>query len=360
MTGVGFYLTQGSRIFLNSWKNRFFPKKYSGNAKEICDQIVKECWNGRFFQTSVGNFPQFWTRDFGWCCKSLLSLGHKPEVHQTLRYALNRFMEAKDITTTVTPGGKAFDFPCMSIDSLPYLIHSIKISGFPYYSYKKFLNLQIKKFFNEVVDPVTGLVNPEKHFSSMKDFSIRKSSCYDNVMVGLLAKDLGVMKLNNPFAKYDYQELIERHFWNGKYFYDDLSKKEYVAGDANLFPFVMGVIRDKSKLFSVLKTLHKEGLDYPFPLKYTLSRKDVKFVSQEFFLRDYESNSIWTHMGPLYIKLIKEVSPSLAKEYKEKYGALVEEHGNYLEVFSNKGKPFGTPFYYCDRGMLWAANYLTL
>jgi len=39
---------------------------------------------------------------------------------------------------------------------------------------------------------------------------------------------------------------------------------------------------------------------------------------------------------------------------------LIEQHGNFLEVFDSKGKPFSTPFYYCDSGMLWAANYLTL
>lgn len=358
-----FYLTQGSRIALTSLKSRFFPKKYHGNAKEICQQIVDDCWNGHFFQTSTTNFPQFWTRDFGWCCKSLIQLGYKDKVHQTLRYALNRFKKHKKITTTITPRGKPFDFPCMAVDSLPYLIHSIKIAQFPYRSYKKFLNWQIKIFFEEVIDPLTGLVKPEKKFSSMKDFAVRKSSCYDNILVALLAKELKMMKLNNPFEKYDYPKLIKQHFWSGKFFFDDLSKQDYIAGDAQIFPFALGIISDNEMLESALNKIEKAKLDQPLPLKYTDKKAPIKFIWEEAFLRNYELDSIWTHMGPFYIKLIKKTKPELAKKYKKTYSQMIEKYGNYLEVLTEKNsqvKPFRTPFYFCDRGMLWAANYLTL
>jgi len=362
MTQFIFYLTQGSRIFLSSLKSRFLPKKYHGNAKEICQQIVDGCWNGHFFQTSTNNFPQFWTRDFGWCCKSLLQLGYKNKVHQTLRYALNRFQKYQKITTTITPRGKPFDFPNNAVDSLPYLIHSIKISSFPYRSYKRFLNWQIKIFFEEFIDPLTGLVKPEQ-FSSMKDFAVRKSSCYDNTLVALLAKDLKTMKLNNPFEKYDYPSLIKQHFWSGKFFFDDLAKQDYVAGDAQVFPFVLGIIQDNEMLELVLQEIQKAELDLPLPLKYTNKEAKVKFIWQEFFLKNYEFDSIWTHMGPFYIKLVKKTNPELAKKYKKSYTQMIERYQNYLEVFStskNQVKPFRTPFYFCDRGMLWAANYLTL
>lgn len=360
MTSILDYLSQGTRIFFTSWKNRFFPKKYQGNAKEICKQIVNECWNERYYQTSTGNFAQFWTRDFGWCTRSLLKLGYQKEVHQTLRYALNRFRQYNKITTTLTPRGKPFDFPTYAVDSLPWLIHSIKISKFPYHSYKAFLNKEIRKYFSKVINNHTGLVKPEVHFSSMKDFTLRKSSCYDNCMVGLLAEDLKKMKLTNPFKEFNYSELIKRHFWNGSYFYDDLRKKKYVAGDANIFPFLFGLINDQKMLKLALQAIKETGLDDPLPLKYTHSRKDINFIWQEFFLRNYESNAVWTHMGPLYIKLVHSVDPKSAKKYKEIYKKSIEKHSNFLEVFDAEGKPFRTPFYYCDSGMLWAANYLTL
>ncbi|MAG73281.1 hypothetical protein CL620_03135 [archaeon] len=353
------YLTQGSRIFFHGWKARFTKKRYSGNADEICRQIVKECWNGTYFQTSTGNFPQFWTRDFGWCTSSLLKLGYTEEVYKTLRYALNNFQKKRKVTTTLTKRGTPFDFPTMAVDSLPWLIHSIKISKFSYHTYRQFLNQQIHLFFDTFIDVKTGLVKM-KHFSSIKDFAIRKSSCYDNCVVAMLAKDLTKMKLDNPFAKYNYPALLKKRFWNGSYFYDDLQKKEYVAGDANIFPFVLGIIGEKAMMESAVEEIEDAGLADPFPLKYTSSRQGVKFIHQEIFLRNYESHAIWMHMGPLYMKLLKHVDKELYEKHKKTYTELIETHGNFLEVFTAKGKPFSTPFYYCDAGMLWAANYLVL
>lgn len=354
------YLTEGSRIFYTSLKTRIHPKKYAGKATDICQAVVKDCWNGRFFQTSTTNFPQFWTRDFGWCTKSLLTLKYTKEVQQTLRYALNRFKEHRTITTTITPGGTPFDFPVPAVDSLPWFIHSLNLAKFPYYAHKDFLNKEIRKFYEHFINPHTGLVKPELSVSSIKDLAIRKSSCYDNCMVALLAKDIKAMKLYNPFAEYDYPNLIKRHFWDETFFYDDLSKQEYVAGDANIFPFVLGIISDKEMMQSALKEIQGAGLDQPFPLKYTNGQWNIRFVREEFFLRGYEADSLWTHMGPLYIKLVQQLDKELAQEYHRQYTEWIEREGNYLEVFFPSGKPYHSPFYYCDRGMLWACNYLTL
>ena len=82
MVGISIYLTETPRVFFSSWKNRLIKKKYEGTAKQICENIVKDCWNGRFFQTSTGNFKQFWSRDFGWCVGSLMKLNYEKEVHQ--------------------------------------------------------------------------------------------------------------------------------------------------------------------------------------------------------------------------------------------------------------------------------------
>ncbi len=155
MTHAYFYVTQGLRIIASSIKNRIRPKEYKGSTREICIQIVDECFNGRFFQTSTTNFPQFWTRDFGWCTFSLLKLGHHKKVHQTLRYAINRFKQYNEVTTTITPSGRPFDFPLPAVDSLPWLIHSIRLSKFPYYEQRAFYNAQIKKFFRSFIDKQT-------------------------------------------------------------------------------------------------------------------------------------------------------------------------------------------------------------
>jgi hypothetical protein len=79
-----------------------------------------------------------------------------------------------------------------------------------------------------------------------------------------------------------------------------------------------------------------------------------------FFTKNYEVNSIWMHIGPLYVKLVKKIDKKLAKKYIDSYTKLIEKHKNFLEVFDSKGNIYKTPFYYSDEGMLWAANYLNL
>ncbi len=361
MTSFLEYLTQGPRIFATSLKNKIAPKKYAGTAEQICTQIVKECWNGRYFQTSTQNFPQFWTRDFGWCTASLLQLGYQKEVQHTLRFALNAFSQHGKIKTTITSGGRPFDFPTMAVDSLPWLIHSIKLSKVPYLAHHDFLSKEIAKFHKEVINPITGLVRPDRSFSSMKDLSKRKSSCYDNCMAAMLAQDLKTMKLDNPFEKLDYPVLIKRHFWNGKYFFDDLSQQDYIAGDANIFPFVLGIIIDKEMVTTAIQAIRTEKLDEPIPLRYTQSKKRIQFVWQEkIALPNYEGDTSWSHMGLLYVKFMHKIDPALGAEYKKKYTDAIEKYKGFVEVYDADGKPYSSWYYNADRSMLWAANYLTL
>jgi hypothetical protein len=64
---------------------------------------------------------------------------------------------------------------------------------------------------------------------------------------------------------------------------------------------------------------------------------------------------------------MQKVDKITADEYEAKYRQLIEKYLGYPEVLTVVGsgdsmevKPFKTPFYVCDQGMLWAANYLTL
>lgn len=332
--------------------------EYDGNARDICTQIIEDCWNGRFFQTSTTNFPQFWTRDFGWCTASLLKLGHKGRVEQTLLYALDMFSDHGKITTTIKPKGRPFNFPTVAVDSLPWFMHSIAVSNTPIDQFIPFLEKEIRLFYN-LIDKKTGLVK-QKHFSSIKDYAIRKSSCYDNCMVASLSQSIDKLNLINPFKKFDYESILKKHFWNGNYFYDDLNKLPYLAADANIFPFYLNTIKNKHMLKSALEAIHDAKLDHPFPVKYTIKNAPVQFIWSELFMHNYELDTIWTHIGPLYISLLKKANPILARQYIHAYTKMIESYKNYPEALTPKGKQFTAPFYHCDQGMLWAANYLTL
>jgi len=337
-------------------------KKYSGSAEEICRKITEDCWNGKYFQVSTGHFQEFFIRDFGWCVDSLLKLGYKEEVIMTLKYALKIYSE-QGLKTTISPSGKAFDIFTYSPDSLAYLIRSLRAAKA--YNlikvYKKFIEIETKKFYSKVIDKKTGLVKKNVYFSSMRDQAKRRSSCYDNIMAAMLSDELNKLKLYNPMKKIDFKKLIKENFWTGKYFLDDVSGSKVITGDSNTIPFWTGVFEDRKMLRSAVNEIQKQKLDMPFPLKYCASKKSSdKMIFMEKFIAGYERNTCWLHIGPIYVQIVKKINPKKAREYKLRYKRIIERYKNFIEVFNADSKPYSCKWYYADEGMLWAANYLIL
>ncbi|MCK4522497.1 MAG: hypothetical protein KAU20_08030 [Nanoarchaeota archaeon] len=359
------FLKEGLRMFKRRIKVLFKGiKKYKGNHIQICKQIIEDCWNGRYFMVSNGHFRLFYSRDFGWCCESLIKLGYKERVKKTLEYALDIFSKQKGIFTTINPKGVAFDFPYYASDSVPFIIRSLRLLNDRklILKHRDFLNKEIKRYFDIVIDKETGLVKKDRVFSSMKDYSLRKSSCYDNCMAGMLALELGKIKiLDNPLAKYDYESLIKENFWKKTHFIDDLSGYDFVTGDANVFPFWCGIFNDKKMLESCVEKIQQHGLDKPFPLRYYHSKiKEHDMISLEVFAKGYERDTVWWHMGPLYVDIVSRVNKKKAGEYLLKYKKIIEKYKNFLELFDSKGNPYKSLFYYSDESMLWCVNYLGL
>ena len=343
-------------------------KRYKGSDEEICSQIIEACYNKekKYFMVSNSHFCLFYARDFGWCTEALLELGHRRRVINTLDYALGIYRKHGEIKQAINPKGKPFTFPFnrYSPDALAFLIRSLKLAKANKLvkKYKAFLNKEIKRYYDLVIDKKTGLVRKDKYFSSMKDFSERKSSCYDNVMTAMLANDLKAFRqLKNPFAKYNYKKLILDNFWNKHYFYDDLSGHDIISGDANVLPFWSGLITDKRIMRKALDAIRKEGLDRPFPLKYNPRRfKEHKMIYPEFIAGNYERDTIWVHVGMIYIRVAAMVDKRLARKYLNQYKKQILKHKNFLEVYDRNGNPFSTLLYYTDDSMLWCANYLYL
>ena len=337
--------------------------RYTGDAQAICEQIVHDCWNGEFFQTSTGHFSEFWTRDFGMCVEALIKLGWKKEVNTTLEYAMTRFAAAEKITTNIPKGGKPADFPNFAADSLPFFIHSLRLAGAKglVREYRAFLEKEIARYASLVFDPSTSLVRSDRSFSSMKDLAKRKSSTYDNSMLVMLSKDLTALRLSNPFAKYDIAKAMQTQLWNGRFFEEDMRKTGIVTGDANTFPFWCGAFSDKNMAQSCIKQIRKHGLDQPFPLKYTVeSRRISRMILIEPLTFGYERDAVWMHLGLCYMDVAQRYDKRLFQEYVDKLAVIIEKHKTFLEVFGPDGQPFRTPFYVSDEGMLWAAKWLRI
>lgn len=336
-------------------------KHYPGNAEQICKQIVKDCWNGTFFQVSVCHFPVFYMRDFGMCVEALLQLGYKKEVKKTLQFALAVYSRENKISTTISTNGKGFDVFTYAPDSLAFLLYSLRVAQATELVeiYKPFLEQQIQFFYDNVIVKENGLVRKDKNFSSIKDHAKRQSCCYDNCCAAVIARESELLQLENPLRGYNYKNIIKKQFWSEKYF-RDTGESDYISGDANVFPFWFGIFTEKAMIKKSISAIKKEKLDQPFPLKYTIFVPKNFFFPLSLFTPNYEGNSIWAHLGLCFIDVVAKTDKKLARNYVEEYRKQIEQHKNFLELYDPDGKHYKTFFYYTDAGMLWAVKWLAL
>jgi len=354
---------------------------YIGSSQDICKQIIDKCWNGTYFQTSAGHFSAFYCRDFGMCAQSLINLGYEDQVKQTLTWALDIFSRHDKITTTITNDGEPIDVFSYGVDSLPFLLHALQIINDRALieKYKPFLEKQTIFYFHTVFDKSKNLVKESGEFSSIKDNYVRKSSCYDNCMVGWLLSTLKKLKYDAPFQSRQSSQSrkinstpltaaymraqIKKNFWQGTFFKDDLYS-DIASGDAQVFPFYTGLFnptKDKHMWILAKAAIEQQSLDVPFPLKYTATHdKGKELFLPSILAPNYEGTAIWLHLGLCYLTVLTHVDKKVAEKYLSRYARHIQEHQNFLEVFDEHANPYRTLFYQSDESMLWAAIYLDL
>lgn len=359
-------LNDGFRIIRRAVKTHIVGlKRYRGNVKQISEKIIDSCYNKKkkYFMVSSGHFRQFYARDFGMIVDSLIYLGYKEKARNTITYAMDSYERAGRITTQISLGGKAFDFPNHTPESTAYMLRSLIALNDKdlLKKYKKFIEEQVEYIYENDIDKETGLLRKDRHFSSMKDHSLRISDCYLNSMLGLLSICLTKAKYYNPFSEYDYKELLMKNFWKEDHFIEDLSGKNILSGDANVFPFWTGVVKDKEMLTKVIQAIKRKELDKPFPLKYT-TKEDVpkKLHLADLFVYGYEHDTVWVHLAMCYLKIVERADKELLKQYLKQYESKIKEHKNFLEVYFADGKPFKRPLYVVDDSMIWVAVFLEL
>jgi Holliday junction resolvasome RuvABC DNA-binding subunit len=357
-------IEDGIKLFFRSKRKQLFKtKKYKGKSTKICKEIIKDCYDEekKYYRVSPNNFNQFYARDFGMICEALINLGYKEEVINTIKYAMSIYAKKGRCTTQINTRGKPLDFPVPSPESESYMLNAIihtkdkKLIE----QYKPFFEKQAKRIYNEDIDKKTGLLKKNKKFSSMKDFAKQQSACYTNSMLGLFANNLKKIGIRSELQKYNYNNLILTHFWRGTHFVDDLSGKEIISGDANVFPFWTKLVEDKKIFKQSLKTIKQRKLDEPFALKYNNVEDKMEWHLINIINKNYEHGTIWLHLAVCYFKVL-----DIFKEKKElteqlqKHKELIEKQGTFYEVYTPKGKPYRSLVFEHDEAMIWCAGYL--
>lgn len=361
-----YQLNDALRMFFRAQKKHLIGfYRYSGSVEEISIKIIENSFNKkkRYYQVSSGHFCQFYARDFGMVCQSLINIGYKKEVKETLSYAMKAYESSGNITTQISPRGVPFNFPNHTPESAAYMLHSLIIldDKLLLEKYSSFFKKIAKNIYEQDIEKETGLLRKDKHFSSMKDHSLRTSSCYSNSMLGMFSNDLKKAKIPSELTKFDYNKILISYFWKKDHFIEDLSGKNIVSSDANVFPFWTGVVSDKEKAKKAIKSIQKKNLDKPWPLKYT-SKEDVpkKLHFADIFAYGYEHDTIWMHLGMCYLKVLNMYDKKTLHKHLDQYARLIKEHKNFLEVYFANKKPFKRFGYVCDESMIWVAGFLDL
>jgi hypothetical protein len=357
-------------------------KRYEGTAAKILRVGLDDCWSGEFLTASPGTYRQFWTRDTGFAAASLVRLGGPwPErLLSTLTWAIETWASGnRHVTTTINPLLRwpvdIFDY---GVDSLPLLLASLQALSRADDAtvgrradelvdrHRAWIRHEVEHFVATVVDPSTGLVRSDRAFSAHRDTFRNGSTAYANAMVALLGRVVAETGwapdlLSGFFRASDrWGAVLLRHFWLGDRFRDRLGSDE-TSGEANVWPFHLGLFEDETMVAAALETLRHDGFTAPYPLRFEAThRGDGLLLAYRFWSADYQTTTSWTSLGSIYLTLLRRVDRQAAHVELDRIRALIERDGTFWEVLDGQGRPWRSRsrLSVSDQSMLWGAILL--
>lgn len=337
-------------------------ERFEGNAEQICQQITERCWTGEFYKTSLGHFDFFFVRDFGTVAESLCRTGYRKHVLHTIKWALMNYRRSDKVTTCIDGYDNCFDAPMHAVDSLPWLLHSILVSGYELNkSERAFLEHHLRKYCRKYLD-TTGHLRPIK-MGEMRDAVLYDRSAYAVSLVGRMAWCVEQLGLGNfPYKLQKYQEELITRYWNGQYFNADRTTDAFTA-DCALFPFFLGVIEDEALAGATFDYITDNDYDQPFPMIYNKRPETFKYHwwMTAPFMPQYEGNTLWSWHGMFYLHSLRRFRrPEFASQRERFAKGMIERHKTFPEMLNKDGSWYYAPVYRGDPGMVWAAMYVDL
>jgi hypothetical protein len=371
-------------------------RREAGTAAEILRAGLEACWSGRYLTASPGHYRQVWTRDTGFAAPALVRLGepHGERLLKTLAWAIDVWRRrGSHVTTTINPLLRwpvdIFDY---GVDSLPLLLASLRSLAVKQstasaaaalaHEHRVWIAAEVEHFVDEVVDPDTGLVRSDRHYSAHRDTFRYGATAYANTMVALLGRTVadtgwGPDLLSRHFGRSgggspaggssdaggtapDWSSLLRRHFWLGDRFRDRLGSDE-TSGEANVWPFFAGVVEDGEMRARALATLQREGYASPYPLRFQAKHgPEGMLLVFRIYSSDYQTTTAWTSLGSIYLSLLREVDPAAAAVELERMQRLIERDGTFWEVLDDRGEGWRSRsrLSVSDHSMLWGAILL--
>jgi hypothetical protein len=401
------FLRSGVRIFLYRWIGE--PK-----LGTTASEIIRNIHSRRFDPTKPyvmtgAHYSDLYIRNLGIFYNELLNeevvlnsedfLNRQRIALQTLALDLAFLRQNKKFVTTISPmGGATFtgiNFYTEPSDSLHAVLLTIKKLRQPGMAseraadallaeYKDDLQKEVQRYAEFVIDAETLVVKKDIHLASARDGVKRSGAFYDTVIAWRtiqLAQELGILDRNDWPTEFAallnsvvWKKQIVETYWqeDAGYFANDLDDQRFSAD--SLIGTSTGFLdpkmaADRRKLEAIADYIQQQKLDSPFPLKYSKKNdQNSLHLLVKLFAPAYMGESIWSHWGVEYIKLLLLLAEntsgqkSCAYLYKavdglNAYHQNIETFGGYPELYAGDGSLFQT---LAVRGVLhtgWVVNY---
>ncbi len=242
--------------------------------------------------------------------------------------------------------------------------------------YRPTLGQSLDHYLEYAFDPEVRLIRRDIHLSSARDGVKRQSAFYDNVIAWSsvqLADSLGVPHQPMPDAEIWKQTIINT-FWDEELgiFRDDLAGGPTQFSADSLIVTSTGFLDlqradDQTKLRRMISYIQTQGLDQPFPLKYSRSNSQNNLQwAVKYFAPSYMGEGIWSHWGMEYIKaelLLANLTPSdcelatNARQHLDSYRQNIEKYGGYPELYNADGTIFTSGLVHSVLHTGWVVNY---
>ncbi len=328
---------------------------FSGNAESILRVTLDHLWNGRFYRAALGNYRQFWMRDFGIALPGILAFGKRDQAYASLNFALAAYRRRGRITTIIFPSGRASDLPGPGIDSLGWLLASLRLLGATdlVTSYRELLDDELERIRVSVLND-QGFPLHAIPSIGLRDHIRYRASCYDAAIAWRLADDAQSLGLK-VLPRCTPQAFLDR-YWTGSFYREDVNDPPQWSAEANLVPFWFGLDTDASRFRAATRIIWEEGLDRPVPLAYATERHQREIWQARLFSPNSHGTCRWPILGVIFAECLRRFGDPRAADIRQRLLAAVERFGFFPELLTPQGDLYRSLWYKSDIGMLWASR----
>lgn len=348
-----------TRIMVSALRHRYRPpfQKFPGSFDDILAASLAQLWTGKFFRAGLGHYRHFWIRDFGIALPGLLAAGHRDRALASLEFAFTAYRRINMVTTVVFSNGLASNLPGPALDSLGWLLASLRALDARALIEKcrDLLTRELARIKTTVLDNA-GFPKHYLRSVGLRDHIRYQASCYDAAIAWRMADDAAALGLAD-LPRFS-PDAFRRRYWTGDFYREDLVDPARWSAEANLVPFWFGLDTNADRFRAATAVIWHDGLDQPVPLAYARERHSREIWQVRLLTPNSHGTCRWPILGVVFAELLERFGDSRVADVRQRLRTAIERFGYFPELLTPAGELYQAPCYRSDAGMLWGSRLL--